>query len=115
MKCPNCNGTGYVEYFDRKNNNTVSVPCYECKGTGYVEQTNEEWFCGLSTEEKAVFMTLFSLRRANVYNKTIDKTAADSANEAAELTVGTKKLKAYKELLAWLKGKHIENEKSVHV
>lgn len=68
--------------------------------------TNEDWFVTLTTEEKAVFMTLFSLRRSSVYNKTIDKTAADSANEAAELTVGTKRLKAYKELLAWLKGEH---------
>lgn len=86
-----------------------------CNGTGIVPDNNENWFCSLSTEEKAVFMTLFSLRRSSVYNKPLDKTAADSANEAAELTVGTKKLKAYKELLAWLKGEHIEKEKSVHV
>ena len=61
MKCKACNGTGIDD--DR-------LICYECDGTGeYVpfdldveldklyptEQTNEEWFCGLSTEEKAEF------------------------------------------------------------
>ena len=70
--------------------------------------TNEDWFVTLTTEERAVFMTLYTLRRINVHEKTFYETAADSANEAAELTVGTKKLKAYKELLAWLKGEHKE-------
>ena len=68
--------------------------------------TNEDWFVTLTTEEKAVFMTLYTLRRINVHEKTFYETAAQSANEAMELTVGTKKIKAYKELLAWLKGEH---------
>lgn len=68
--------------------------------------TNEDWLVTLTTEEKAVFMTLFSLRRANVHDKTFYETAAKSANEAMELTVSTKRIKAYKELLAWLKRKH---------
>ena len=104
MKCPICDGGGRITSLP----SGMPVKCTRCNGTGEVEQTNEEWFASLSTEEKAVFMTLFSLRRANVYDKTFYETAADSANEAAELTVGTKKLKAYKELLAWLKGEHKE-------
>lgn len=27
-----------------------------CNGTGEIKQTNEEWFCGLSTEEKAEWL-----------------------------------------------------------
>ena len=103
MKCEYCNGTGEII-----NDALRRTSCPACGGNGFIEQTNEEWFCKLPTEEKAVFMTLFSLRRSKVYNKIFDKTAADSANEAAELTVGTKRLKAYKELLAWLKGEHKE-------
>lgn len=70
--------------------------------------TNEDWFVTLTTEEKAVFMILYTLRRINVHKKTFYETATKSANEAMELTVGTQRLKAYKELLAWLKGEHKE-------
>lgn len=77
--------------------------------------TNEDWFVTLTTEEKAVFMTLYTLRRINVHEKIFHEPAGKSANESMELTVGIKRLKAYKELLVWLKGEHIENEKSVHV
>lgn len=47
MKCPKCGGTGWdiVHGFD----------CVSCDGKGEIEVTNEEWFCGLSTEEKAKF------------------------------------------------------------
>ncbi|MBR3241166.1 MAG: hypothetical protein IKF90_00515 [Parasporobacterium sp.] len=49
MKCPYCKGrgivvTGYGDIFK----------CRICHGTGNVEPlTKEEWFCALSTEEKA--------------------------------------------------------------
>ena len=46
MKCPKCNGTG-------KENILMGLNCDMCNGTGEVEATNEEWFCSLSTEEKA--------------------------------------------------------------
>lgn len=76
MKCPRCNGTGSVPYhiaddlFDETN-------CPLCGGSGenpnevdrfnavdfikvmeMVKKplTNEEWLCGLSTEEKAKFL-----------------------------------------------------------
>lgn len=55
MKCPRCNGIGSVPYhiaddlFDETN-------CPLCGGSGEVEMTNEDWFCGLSTEEKAKFL-----------------------------------------------------------
>ena len=68
--------------------------------------THEDWFVMLTTEEKAVFMTLYTLRRINVHEKIFYEPAAKSANEAMELTVGTKRIKEYKELLAWLKGEY---------
>ena len=49
MKCPKCGGSGFdvVHGFD----------CISCDGKGEIEVTNEEWFCGLSTEEKADLMS----------------------------------------------------------
>ena len=50
MKCQMCDGKGWTDKTD------ISVKlCSQCNGTGEVEQTNEEWFCQLSTEEKAKF------------------------------------------------------------
>lgn len=51
MKCSKCSGAGYIY------NNLVcyAEDCSVCHGKGEV-QTNEEWFCGLSTEEKAKFL-----------------------------------------------------------
>ena len=43
MKCPECDGNGWFSATDA---------CPICHGSGEV-QTNEEWFCSLSTEEKA--------------------------------------------------------------
>ena len=49
MKCKYCDGTGTTNWCV----NGTFLNCPHCGGTGEVEQTNEEWFCGLSTEEKA--------------------------------------------------------------
>lgn len=48
MKCKYCHGTGKID--------GSVYPCDKCNGTGKLEQTNEEWFCSLSTEEKAKFL-----------------------------------------------------------
>ena len=52
MKCPKCGGAGYIY------NNLVGYTedCFVCHGTGEL-LTNEEWFCQLSTEEKAKWIT----------------------------------------------------------
>ena len=50
MKCGYCNGTG--EHVNDANRMTTRE---FCGGTGEIEATNEEWFCSLSTEEKANF------------------------------------------------------------
>ena len=61
--CPLCNGTKYD--FKKDKNSGYFVECKKCHGTGIIEeQTNEEWFCGLSTEEKAKVITDFIKRIA---------------------------------------------------
>lgn len=50
MICPTCKGVGCV--------GATQDNCLACNGTGEVDEvqmTNEEWFCSLSTEEKAEF------------------------------------------------------------
>ena len=55
--CNECWGKGWIE------KQGVQFDCRKCKGTGVIEnepKTNEEWFCGLSTDEKAEKLTDFS-------------------------------------------------------
>ncbi len=53
MICPKCDGTGKAEI--GVGAFTIhGADCDQCNGKGIVEpMTNEEWFCSLSTEEKA--------------------------------------------------------------
>ena len=54
--CKKCNGTGEITVPVEEHLGTVMYgkeQCGECNGTGEAVQTNEEWFDGLSTEEKA--------------------------------------------------------------
>ena len=60
MKCEECGGTGKVQkwFYERTGFGKCEkvcgdVKCEWCNGTGEVEQTNEEWFCQLSTVKKA--------------------------------------------------------------
>ena len=68
MKCPMCLGKGYAtdedikEYPHRCQNcdgkwfysvDWQKVRCEVCDGSGKKPMTNEEWFNGLATEEKA--------------------------------------------------------------
>ena len=68
MKCPNCNGQRYK---------APDVPCGRCRGTGVVEPlTNEEWFCSLSTEDKAKWLSqrsqiLYDCGQRDVFPKTM--------------------------------------------
>ena len=52
MKCKMCGGAGVIQ---GQAPGLVSC-CPACDGKGFIEQTNEEWFCSLSTEEKAEFL-----------------------------------------------------------
>lgn len=54
MKCPICDGGGRITSLP----SGMPVKCTRCNGTGEVEMTNEDWFCSLSTEEKATFLAI---------------------------------------------------------
>ena len=60
MKCTNCDGRGAVQIAP---NVKGLKRCPVCGGSGEVnqiEQTNEEWFCNLTTEEKVnALLTLY--------------------------------------------------------
>ena len=83
MKCKHCNGTGKSNMYK----DGEFVDCMYCGGTGKIEvnMTNEEWFCQLSTEEKAKVL------RRKTYGNSED-------NEAIEQGWAN-----------WLKAKHEDN------
>ena len=82
MKCQLCDGKG--EYMHAIGGYR---PCEHCNGTGKIVQTNEEWFCSLSTEEKAEWLTEFAIRLI-----------------PNELTVLSQNIKTYKtNIVEWLK------------
>lgn len=84
MICPVCFGRKYD--FKKDGNSGYFVECKKCHGTGVVEpQTNEEWFNGLATEEKAKVL------RRKTYGNSED-------NEAIEQGWAN-----------WLKAKHEDN------
>lgn len=55
MKCKACNGTGKIKAIDfaKQGWKDTEKVCPICCGNGVMKQTNEEWFNGLSTIEKA--------------------------------------------------------------
>lgn len=66
MICPVCFGRKYD--FKKDGNSGYFVECKKCHGTGIVEsQTNEEWFCQLSTDEKAYFLSVEAVRAISEY------------------------------------------------
>ena len=58
-KCEACCVDGYIGF--RTDDGHISMrTCRRCDGYGYIkveQMTNEEWFCGLSTEEKAKWLS----------------------------------------------------------
>jgi len=82
MKCSECGGTGKVEFpmmsmnGDEYTGEWEQHECEDCKGTGEV-QTNEEWFCQLSTEEKAKWI---AQQCKNTLNEYINEDALSRTN-----------------------------------
>ena len=62
MKCTVCDGRGYFPV-----SNIAAKVCPQCNGTDEIEQTNEEWFCSLSAEEKAYFLSVEAVRTISEY------------------------------------------------
>lgn len=89
--CPKCNGRGTVGYFHI--DHFVDIECDRCHGSGEVSETdvtNEEWFCNLSTEEKARFLEMICYSAWGDINSRF-KDMAD-----------------YTDWIEWLKEKHNE-------
>ena len=95
MKCPSCNEDGRTQYFD--------YPCIRCGGTGVIEVTNEEWFCSLSTEEKARFITRYGIRRQVLHSF---ETVGESIQKSTDRHLGTTDI--YEPIEEWLKQPHRE-------
>ena len=93
MKCPNCGGTG-KEYWNGNVFCNTGFECDKCHGTGEVEQTNEEWFCSLSTEEKAKEFVAIQLQECDSCEVITDKMIQSCFNRWKE----------------WLKQPHHEKE-----
>lgn len=81
MKCTHCNGTGRRFVPTNKNaitGNGYTADCPFCNGTGTIEMTNEQWFCTLSTEEKAKWLyTHYVNARAEEFYGRPEKTLYD--------------------------------------
>ena len=72
MICPVCFGRKYD--FKKDGNSGYFVECKKCHGTGKIETTNEEWFCALSTEEKARwFCDHIGCSNCRFYGKCLDE------------------------------------------
>lgn len=69
--CMNCWGTGKVpDFWDE----TKNIICPRCNGSGKEpQQTNEEWFCSLSTEEKAMAIVLCCPYEINWFGENFEK------------------------------------------
>ena len=88
MKCFACDGTGMCH------DEEMRFDCPVCHGTGEYLPTNEEWFCGLSTEEKA--QNLASWFRKTIWSMQQNKDVYDLSND-----------KFWQE---WLKQPHTDKE-----
>ena len=92
--CPWCDGKGkkYLQVFNE------TMECAYCNGTGKLPMTNEEWFCGLSTEEKAKFFK-------DISEKCLSCGAVVDYDEVGECPFGRCRtgINEYEE---WLKEKH---------
>ena len=76
--CPVCNGTGEVQV----TGDSVTDVCDKCGGTGKITKkdsvTNEEWFCDLSTEEKAKAIVCLAV---NAFHKQKKETDVDKIKQ----------------------------------
>ena len=101
--CPACGGTGKVVHPMMSMNGDEYTGEWEqheweaCNGTGVVEPlTNEEWFNGLATEEKALF-----LARLYGHSRVIE------LSEMLFYNVGTRNVADVADYIGkWLKEKH---------
>ena len=101
MKCPICNGKGYVY----NALGSFNEDCGHCQGTGKVRvegepMTNEEWFASLPTEEKAkfIFWQHFDVYGKTLYELMVNASRGVSRDKQAEVMIGA--------VVEWLKEIH---------
>lgn len=85
MKCPRCNGR---KCEPDNSGSLVWRACKMCHGSGIVPDNNENWFCSISTEEKANFF------------------AKQCADSVADFKVGDMSKWKSENWMKWLKGEH---------
>ena len=97
MKCPRCRGYGRAIVLVKQKEGfygTEQTVCPECNGKGIIEQTNEEWFCSLTTKEKAEW--LYSAMFENGFKEKIEDIAYMNMQAVED------------EIYCWLKEKHTD-------
>ena len=113
-KCLICDGTGTSNTCV----NGTFKPCSFCDGTGEYEpfdtdveldkldskpQTNEEWFCSLSTEEKAKYIA----KAMYFYSEEFGLTMLEALNKSIEWEQGLNRT-IENNVVDWLKAVHKE-------
>ena len=99
MKCELCGGKGWL----RGHPLGIQIVCPVCDGKGYVEPTNEEWFCSLSTEDKATFL----INATMFYDCGETLPFVGALRKASESDFKPYKW-LHKDVVKWLKEKHNE-------
>ena len=90
-----CNSCEYLKFCARSGIEDVGCDRYKKDMT-----TNEEWFCGLSTEEKAkfIFWQHFDVYGKTLYELMVNASKGVSRDKQAEVMIGA--------VVEWLKEKH---------
>ena len=102
--CDECNGTGKVRkcFYEKTANGLQKVwddvPCEWCNGTGQTEQTNEEWFCNLTTEEKAKYIA----KAMYFYSEEFGLTMLEALQRSVEYEQGLNRT-LENDVVEWLK------------
>ena len=90
-----CNSCEYLKYCARSGIEDVGCDRYKRDTT-----TNEEWFCGLSTEEKAkfIFWQHFDVYGKTLWELMVNASKGVARDKQAEVMIGA--------VVEWLKEKH---------
>ena len=107
LKCPKCNGTGFI-----RTHKIVPWKRMEydlCDGTGVVEPlTNEEWFNRLTTEEKAIAIVLCCPYEADWFGDNFEKRMEQRMKNLSHSAYGYEK--GIQRINEWLKQPHNNNK-----
>ena len=97
--CSTCKHANYCEIVAGGYSSQVK----SCRDYRKGETTNEEWFCGLSTEEKAkfIFWQHFDVYGKTLYELMVNASKGVSRDKQAEVMIGA--------VVEWLKEKHDGN------